>query len=445
MCSRTAPVTAAGVSRGSARPARRLVVSLAAAAAVVVSLPAPAAAVDVTAHDASREAGFVDARDQGGPRYDKSHTWSANVHDFDDDGFQDVLISTHYQGPSWLMRNEETLAVPPGRRFEEVLRGTFPDVDRHDCAWGDVNQDDLSDVYCTLGGERGEGEGPNELWIQERALDGTIRFVDRGGAYGVRDSYGRGRYATFIHANGDRFPDLYVSNSFPRKDGRPSINKLFVNQNGEDFRRAPGYGLDRELGGDSVQAMDYDGDGLEDLLVCGKENLHLYRNLPSGGFKDVSSETRARGRCESSLLADLGGSDLPDLVRVASDQLVVKLQQDGRFRSPVLARFVRYGRAVAAGNVDGDGDDDLYVMRGGPKDEEVPDEPDLMLETVKDGRNYRRIDIPQTTEGRGDAVSAIDYDDNGLSDFIVLNGHSNVRGPVRLVAFCPTTVTLPCP
>jgi hypothetical protein len=237
-----------------------------------------------------------------------------------------------------------------------------------------------------------------------------------------------------------------VGNSYPRKDGHPSINKLFVNEQGEDYRRAPGYGLDGQLGGDSVQALDYDGDGREDLLVCGKENLHLYRNLPSGGFRDVSSEMRARGPCEFALLADLGGSDLPDLVRVATDQLVVKLQEGGRFRPPALARFLRYGRAVAAGDVDDDGDDDLYVMRGGPREEEVPDEPDLMLETVKDGRDYRRIDIPQTTEGRGDAVSTIDYDANGLSDFIVLNGHSNTRGPIRLVAFCPAAdVSLPCP
>jgi hypothetical protein len=420
-------------------------VSLAAAAAVVVSLPAPAAAVDVTAHDASREAGFVDARDQGGPRYDKSHTWSANVHDFDDDGFQDVLISTHYQGTSWLMRNEQTVAVPPGREFHEILRGSFPDVDRHDCAWADVNGDELSDVYCTIGAERGVGIGPNELWIQHRAGDGTITFADRAPKYDVTDRYGRGRHTTFLDANGDEFPDLYVGNTYPRQDGRASSNKLFINQGGERFRRADSSAPDRTLGGEAVQGIDYDRDGWEDLLVCGNDGLHLFRNLRGDGFRDVSSETGARGSCQSALLARLNGDSRPDLVRVAETGMVVKLQQGGEFRDPVFARSLDYGRAVAAGDVDADGDPDLYVMRGGPVHSDAPDEPDLMLETAQDGAAYRRIDIPQTSEGRADSVSAIDYDDNGLSDFIVLNGHSNVRGPVRLVAFCPTTVTLPCP
>jgi hypothetical protein len=430
------PVTAAGASRLAG-----LLLAVGAAAA----LPAAAAAIEVRAVDASTDAGFVDVgNDRDPPRYDKAHTWSANVADFNGDDVDDVLISIHYQGPSWLMENEVSLA-PPDHTLTEILPGTFPDVDRHDCAWGDVNLDDLPDAYCTLGGERGEGVGPNELWIQRREQDGTISFVDRGGAYGVRDRYGRGRYTTFIHANGDDFPDLYVSNSYPRKDGRPSINKLFINEGGEDFRRAPGFGLDRQLGGNSVQAVDYDDDGREDLLVCGKESLHLFRNRPAGGFSDVSSATGAQGPCESALLANLDGDELPDLVRVASDGMVVKLQRDGEFRSPVFERWLQYGRAVAAGDVDADGDSDLYVMRNGPKDEDVPDEHDLMYQTAKDGHDYRRIRIPQTTEGRGDAVSTIDYDDNGLSDFIVLNGHSSTRGPIRMVAFCPTTATLPCP
>ena len=408
------------------------------AAGIAAASAPPAALAAVEAYDATAEAGFVDARGEGGRNYAKSHTWSANVADFDGDTFEDVLVSTHYQGESWLMHNEP--ASGGGRHFQEVFAGTFADVDRHDCAWADVNQDDRLDAYCTLGAERGIGVGPNELWIQQD--DGSFR--DQARAFGVTDRYGRGRHATFMDLNGDPYPDLYVGNTYPRNDGRPSHNKLFVSKSGESFRRVDHTEPDRALGGESVQAVDYDRDGREDLLVCGNNGLRLFRNLGGNDFRDVSSETGARGTCQSALLVGLDGDQRPDLVRVADGGMVVKLQSGGEFRDPVFARSLQFGREVAAGDVDDDGDPDLYILRGGPSHSDAPDQPDLMLETRKEGREYRRIDIPQTTEGRGDSVSTIDYDANGLSDFLVLNGHSDTRGPLRLVAFRCTTVPDPC-
>jgi hypothetical protein len=43
--------------------------------------------------------------------------------------------------------------------------------------------------------------------------------------------------------------------------------------------------------------------------------------------------------------------------------------------------------------------------------------------------------IPQTIQGIGESVAAIDYDRNGLSDFIVMNGRLKAIGPIRLIAF----------
>jgi hypothetical protein len=45
------------------------------------------------------------------------------------------------------------------------------------------------------------------------------------------------------------------------------------------------------------------------------------------------------------------------------------------------------------------------------------------------------MSIPQTHRGLGEAVTAIDYDRNGLTDFIVQNGRHDNRGPIRLIAF----------
>ena len=43
--------------------------------------------------------------------------------------------------------------------------------------------------------------------------------------------------------------------------------------------------------------------------------------------------------------------------------------------------------------------------------------------------------IPSTSEGGAESVWPIDYDQNGLTDFLVLNGGSGGEGPVQLIAF----------
>ena len=54
----------------------------------------------------------------------------------------------------------------------------------------------------------------------------------------------------------------------------------------------------------------------------------------------------------------------------------------------------------------------------------------------RQGREFTSVRIPQTRGGSADDVMAVDYDDNGLTDFIVLNGRKR-PGPVQLLAAYP--------
>jgi hypothetical protein len=51
--------------------------------------------------------------------------------------------------------------------------------------------------------------------------------------------------------------------------------------------------------------------------------------------------------------------------------------------------------------------------------------------------------IPSTSQGVADSVAPLDYDGNGLTDFLVLNGggekESGPAGPVELIAFFSNT------
>jgi hypothetical protein len=157
--------------------------------------------------------------------------------------------------------------------------------------------------------------------------------------------------------------------------------------------------------------------------------MHLYRNT-AGRLVDV---TRAMGIRDiddmDAELLDLNRDGKLDLVQLSSTRLRVSLQRSGRFEL-VYERKLSYGRSVAAGDVDGDGDDDVYIVRGNG----VRNHPDVMLLNRGNGRTWSSMAIPQVGGGVGEDAVAIDHDGNGLDDFLVLNG-LNSRGPVQLIAF----------
>lgn len=358
---------------------------------------------------------------------ERTSTWGASVNDFDADGRQDVLLVRHRFARARLYRQGR------GGAYREVADGTFAasegsGVDRHGCDWADVDSNGLDDVYCTLGG--GSGDGPakaNELWLQVA----PGRFRNRTAGYGAGDPFGRGRHVAFFDFDRDRDPDLYVGNAFPRRDAQGSPNRFFVNEGGESLRAAPEYGLDVELGGRAVQAVDFDEDGWRDLLVCGQEQLFLYRNMRGRSFREVGAERGVRRPCSDALMRDLDDDGDVDLAATSPERLTVSLQRRGGFRRVDYARSVRGARSLAAGRFDAGREPDLYVLQSGLTGQNRPD----LLLLGRRGPGYQRLRrLPTTSQGVGDEVVTLDSAATGRDEFLVLNGRGTGRGPVQLIA-----------
>jgi hypothetical protein len=230
----------------------------------------------------------------------------ACVADYDNDGFSDVYVT----------------GIGGGALFHNNGNGTFTDVTRRanvgnemrwgtGCAFGDYNRDGFVDLYIAnyvrFNEERipRRGEtagckfmvvdvycGPKSLEGEPDVLyknngDGT--FTDTTRSAGIRDPGYPGFGVLFADLDNDGWPDIYVAN-----DSAPHF--LFHN-NGDGTFTEKGLvagvavsGDGREQAGMGVDAGDFNGDGLQDLIVTNFSHDYntLYENHAGGFFTDAS-------------------------------------------------------------------------------------------------------------------------------------------------------------
>jgi hypothetical protein len=355
--------------------------------------------------------------------------WSAAVADFNRDGWPDFFLARHPL-PGRVEINQA------GAGFVEVDPNRFGARDRHGCAAADFSGDGRPDIFCDVGADRGTGIKANTMHIQQ--ADGTFR--DLAPQMGLLDPFGRGRRMTAIDANGDGRPDLFVGNS-TRPDGMPSPDRLYLNQGGSTFRDAPASGIDRGLGAYCAHAFDENGDGRQDLILCTKTadlgpsqlSLRVFENVGGTHFTDVTNALGLSGiPARDAAMADFNGDGRPDIAWLSGNWLAVRLRGATAFQPPVFSRSVSDAQALAVGDVNGDRRPDIYVVQGRNASGNAPD---LLLVNNGAGTGFTSEPIPETTSGVGDAAYPIDYDRNGLTDFLVLNGYEDTAGPLQLVAF----------
>ena len=195
----------------------------------------------------------------------------------------------------------------------------------HAAAWGDVDGDGFVDLFVgTFATAR------TEIY-QERGAGGPAPdrlLLGRGGSFelveGFPEQFGRTSGAALVDLDGDGDLDLVASRNFTDRDG--GVATVVFENTPEGFVEREG-GIDPNLGGRSVGVLDYDGDGLLDLVILEDHyrggSSRLYRNEGGFMFEDVTGQFGFPEGVHGLGLAigDLNNDGYPDLFVAGSNRL----------------------------------------------------------------------------------------------------------------------------
>lgn len=332
-------------------------------------------------------------------------------------------------------------------------------------AIGDINNDDLPDIYFA------GNQVPDQLYLNK----GDLKFEAISEQAGILAEGNWSAGVTMADVNNDGYLDIYVCKS-EQENEQLSGNLLYINNgNGTFSEKAAAYNLADQ--GLSVQAtfFDFDRDGWQDVYIVnqppsvGKRqgdtynllNLNtskytnrLYWNKKGQGFQDITSEAGmlSLGYSLSAAVGDLNEDGWPDLY-VTNDfdrpDLLYINQKDGTFKNRLdeaVKHISNFSMGSDIADYNNDGLLDIMVVDMVAEDHKRIKtymggmQPELFWQIVNNGWHYQYMfNTLQKNNGNGtfSEVAQLggvsntdwswgplfaDFDNDGWKDLFVTNG-----------------------
>jgi hypothetical protein len=198
-----------------------------------------------------------------------------------------------------------------------------------------------------------------------------------------------------------------------------------------------------DMMGDGCAFLDYDGDGKLDILLIGRDRVHLYRNLGNGKFEDVTTQAFHNAPVTPNLMGcsvcDYDQDGRPDLFITGYGRTILYHNEgDGTFRDATAGSGLEargpydWTTSAAWADVDGDGKPDLYVCR---YVRFTPQDPQLVPYKALDGSNVDMALGPQPYKAE---IGSLYHNDGGghFHDITAQAGLANSSGKSLGCMFC---------
>lgn len=397
-----------------------------------------------------------------GVNYPSTPSWDVCPADYNNDGNEDFHASLHmkYAGALYTSNGDGSFTKAAPNLVSPRPTPTYGSkayVDRHACAWADVDQNGLLDLYSAAGrwaSNKYKDAGiDNELFLQ--TAPGV--FTDVATEKGVGEPCTRGRFPVFADFNTDGWVDMFLGVQKERADSTDVCNtlpdspyneksKVFVNLgndasgNWQGFRAAPEYNVSQDNSGNRFAlAWDENRDGRTDLLAQAFKNNRpfFYRNNGTSFSERSRSGVQRFPQMNGATIGDLNGDGYTDVVYAHNGGFsYLRGGANGLNMTPQRLATLPTSVApwsAALGDINGDGLMDFYGLiksatTGGAN-------PDDIVYLAQPGGGYVAHTAP-SAGGDANDVEAVNV--NGRAQFVVLNGGNDEKeapGPIQLISW----------
>ena len=255
--------------------------------------------------------------------------FGGSVLDYDNDGDLDIFLTTavsYFTGTTLqrceLYRNEGPHPTTGAMQFTEVglAAGITTLGDFRHCGVADYDNDGYMDIMV------GSYDGNNLLYHNNG--DGT--FTDKAQAAGVQDPF-RSFGGTFEDFNNDGWPDLFI----PKYEFNSGVkSRVYINNQDGTFRDISDFAGMSSQGDMGHNTSDVNADGYPDILIGTGHPFQVRNDLVKAMFPVLNSDS-------------------------------MKSHEAARFMGLDSVGLSR-SHGYALGDIDNDGDVDIYNNNGGP-------------------------------------------------------------------------------